>query len=103
VALALKKRRGIMRRLIVSGVIALGCISMAQAQEAKTVQCQKNADVRTVTVDSSATGCRVLYARGKSPGRELWHYKAHPEMCASQAQQFVTKLQGMGLTCGNQP
>jgi len=91
-----------MRWLIVSGVIALGCIGMAQAQEAKTVQCQKNADVRTVTVESSATGCRVLYTKGSSPPRELWHYKAHPDMCQSAAQQFVTKLQGMGLTCGNQ-
>jgi len=91
-----------MRRWIVYGVVLLGCMGIAQAQEAKAVQCQKNADVRTVSVESSTAGCRVLYTRGKAPARELWHYKAHPEMCQSAAQQFVTKLQGMGLTCGNQ-
>ncbi|HXP73406.1 MAG TPA: hypothetical protein VN823_04615 [Stellaceae bacterium] len=93
-----------MRRLIISGIVALGCIGVAEAQEAKTVQCQKNADVRTVTVESTAGGCRVLYSKpAKSPGRELWRYKAHPDMCQSRAQQFVTKLEGMGLTCGPQP
>ena len=89
-----------MRRLVISGVIALACVGVAEAQEAKSVQCQRNADVRTVTVESSVAGCRVLYAKGKSPGRELWHYKAPPEQCEAAAQQFVTKLQGMGLTCG---
>ncbi len=92
-----------MRWMIISGVIALGLVGVAEAQEAKTVQCQKNADVRTVTVESTASGCRVLYAKGKSPGRELWHYKTHPEMCQTQAQQFVSKLEGMGLTCSSQP
>ncbi len=91
-----------MRWLIVGGVIALGCVGVAGAQEAKTVQCQKNADVRTVTVESTPAGCRVLYTKGKSPARELWHYKTHPDMCQTQAQQFVTKLEGMGLTCTNQ-
>lgn len=91
-----------MRKPIICGIAALACIGVAQAQEAKSVQCQKNADVRTVTVETSASGCRVLYAKGKTPGRELWHYKAHPEMCQSAAQQFVAKLQGMGLTCSNQ-
>ncbi len=91
-----------MRGLIIYGIAALGCIGVARAQEAKSVQCQKNADVRTVTVETSASGCRVLYAKGKTPGRELWRYKAHPEMCQSAAQQFVTKLEGMGLTCSNQ-
>ena len=89
-----------MRWLIVGIVIALGSVGVAEAQEAKTVQCQKNADVRTVTVQSSAGGCRVVYAKAKSPGSELWHYKAHPEKCDAAAQQFVTKLQDMGLTCG---
>ena len=92
-----------MRGLIIGVIVALGCIGVAEAQEAKTVQCQKNADVRTVTVESNGGGCRVLYAKGKSPGRELWHYKAHPDMCQSQAQQFVTKLEGMGLSCGPRP
>ena len=91
-----------MSRLFILGIIALGCIGVAQAQEAKTVQCQKNTDVRTVTVESSATGCRVLYTKGNVPARELWHYKTHPEMCQSAAQQFLTKLEGMGLTCSNQ-
>jgi hypothetical protein len=99
VALALKEQSGIMSRLLIFGIIALGCIGIAQAQDAKTAQCQKNADVRTVTVESSAAGCRVLYTKGKRPARELWHYKKHLEMCQSAAQQFVTKLEGMGLTC----
>ncbi len=90
-----------MRWVIFGGVIALGLVGAAAAQEAKTIQCQKNADVRTVTVESTTSGCRVLYAKGKSPGRELWHYKTHPEMCQTQAQQFVSKLEGMGLTCGS--
>jgi hypothetical protein len=89
-----------MRWLIVSGVIAFALVGAADAQEAKTVQCQKNADVRTVTVASTPAGCHVLYAKGKAPGRELWHYKAHPEKCESAAQEFVAKLQGMGLSCG---
>ena len=93
-----------MRRLIICGIVALGCIGLAQAQEAKTYQCQKNSDVRSVVVETTPGGCRVLYAKSAgSPGRELWHYKMHPDMCQSQAQQFVTKLEGMGLTCGARP
>lgn len=92
-----------MRWLIVASAVVLGLSGPAEAQEAKTVQCQKSPDVRTVTVETAPTGCRVLYAKGKSPGRELWHYKTHPEMCQSAAQQFVGKLQAMGLTCTNQP
>jgi hypothetical protein len=92
-----------MRWLIIGGVAALGFAGVVEAQEAKVVQCQKGTDVRTVSVESMPTGCRVLYAKGKSPSRELWHYKTHPEMCQSAAQQFVTKLEGMGLTCTNQP
>jgi len=56
--------------------------------------------VRMVTVQSTADGCRVVYAKGNTPGRELWHYKAHPDKCAAAAQQFASKLQSMGLTCG---
>ncbi|HLJ21410.1 MAG TPA: hypothetical protein VKU84_14485 [Stellaceae bacterium] len=90
-----------MRVLIISAVVALAIIGVAEAQDARTVQCQKNADVRTVTVESSAGGCRVLYAKGNSPGRELWQYKTHPDMCQTPAQQFVAKLESMGLTCTN--
>ena len=89
-----------MRWLVIGSAIALGWIGIAEAQEAKTVQCQRNADVRTVTVQSAADGCRVVYQKGKAAGRELWHYKAHPEKCDAAAQQFVAKLQGMGLACG---
>ncbi len=92
-----------MKWLIIGATIALAFSRAADAQEAKTIQCQRNADVRTVTVETTSTGCRVLYAKGKAPGRELWRYKAHPEMCQSAAQQFVSKLEGMGLTCSNQP
>jgi hypothetical protein len=100
-ALALKKAEGSMKRLIVCGVVVLGSLGLAQAQEARSVQCQKGNDVRTVTVESAAGGCRVLYTKGTSPARELWHYKTHPDMCQTQAQQFMAKLEGMGLTCGN--
>jgi hypothetical protein len=89
-----------MKWLVIGSVIALGYVGAAEAQDAKTVQCQKNADTRTVAVQSAPDGCRVVYTKGKTPGRELWHYKAHPEKCAAAAAQFVTKLQGMGLTCG---
>lgn len=92
-----------MRWLVIGGVVAVGFAGLAAAQEAKTVQCKKNADVRTVTVETAPAGCRVLYAKGKSQGRELWRYKAHPEMCQSAAQQFVAKLESMGLVCTNQP
>ncbi len=92
-----------MRWLVIGGIVTIGFAGMADAQEAKIVQCQKNADVRTVTVETRPTGCRVLYAKGKSPSREVWHYKTHPEMCQSAAQQFVTKLESMGLACANEP
>ncbi len=88
-----------MRRFIICGAIALACVGLARAQEARTVQCRKNADVRSVSVESGPGGCRVLYTKGKSPARELWHYKTHPEMCQTRAEEFVGKLQSMGLTC----
>ena len=88
-----------MRWLVIASVIALGFVGAAEAQEAKTVQCQKSADMRTVTMRSSADGRRVVYAKGKTPGRELWHYKVHPEKCEATAQQFMSKIQSTGLTC----
>lgn len=90
-----------MLRVLVYAAVAVGCLSVAQAQEAKTYQCQKNNDTRSVAVSSSKDGCRVLYKKdAKSAGRELWHYRAHPEMCQTQAAQFVKKLESMGMVCG---
>jgi len=88
------------KRIMAIAIAVLGLAGAAQAQEAKSYQCQKGSDTRSVAVESSAEGCRVTYKKGASAeAKELWRYKAHPEMCQSQAQSFVKKLQAMGLTC----
>jgi len=87
-------------RLIAIAVAALAISGAAEAQQAQSYQCQKGSDTRSVTVERSADACRVLYKKGASaPAKEIYRYKAHPEMCQTQAQSFVKKLQGMGLAC----
>ena len=92
-----------MKRLFIYAVAAVGCLGIAQAQEAKSYQCQKGTDTRSISVETGKAGCSVVYKKGgksAGAGRALWHYKAHPEMCQTQADQFMKKLEGMGLTCG---
>jgi hypothetical protein len=92
-----------MKRLFIFAVAAFACVGIAQAQESKSYQCQKGSDTRSISVQSGKDGCSVVYKKGgKSAGggRALWHYKAHTEMCQTQADQFMKKLQGMGMTCG---
>ncbi|HVM79543.1 MAG TPA: hypothetical protein VMU06_11015 [Stellaceae bacterium] len=89
-----------MFRLMAIAIAVLGITGAAQAQQAQSYQCQKGSDTRSVTVERSADGCRVLYKKGASgEAKEIYRYKAHPETCQTQAQSFVKKLQGMGLTC----
>lgn len=91
-----------MKRLCVVAIAVLGFAGAAHAQQAQSYQCQKGNDLRSVAVERSGEGCRVLYkkaANSAAPGKELWRYKAHPEMCQTQAEQFVRKLEAMGLSC----
>jgi hypothetical protein len=92
--------------LVLSAIIALTCLSAAHAQESQVYECRRIDDVRSVAVTSSgdggAKGCSVLYkkvAASPEPAKQLWHYQARPEMCAGQTQQFLKKLEGLGLTC----
>lgn len=91
-----------MKRLCVIAIAVLGFAGAAHAQQAQSYRCQKGNDVRSVTVERSADGCRVLYkkaANSSAPAKELWRYKAHPETCQTQADQFVKKLEATGLSC----
>ena len=94
-----------MKRLVLSAIAVLGCLSAAHAQESQVYECRQGDDVRSVAVTYSGDGakdCSVLYKKAAAsgePAKRLWHYQAHPEMCAGQAQQFLKKLEGLGLTC----
>jgi hypothetical protein len=86
--------------------IAAACVSgAAYAQDDKSYQCQRDGDVRTVTVEYSKAGpaqCSVYYKKSASEsglGKELWHYQSHIDQCEAEAQQFRTKLEGFGLSC----
>jgi predicted secreted protein len=74
----------------------------AYAADDKAYQCQKPGDVRTVAVHYSTGSCGVFYkkvASSTDAAKELWHYQSHADMCEVQAQQFLKKLEGFGLTC----
>ena len=93
-----------MKRLLILAVVTASTLGTAHAQDDKSYQCQKNGDVRTVTVqyskDGAGPGCSVLYKKTASDaGKELWHYQAHIDQCEAQALQFRTKLEGFGLSC----
>ena len=90
-----------MKHLVLSAIVALGWLGVAYAQDNQLYECRHGDDVRHVTVGpSGAKGCSVQYQKSAtSPQKELWHYEAHPESCAVQAQQFLEKLEGMGLAC----
>ena len=93
-----------MKHLVLSAIITLSCLSAGHAQESQVYVCRHLGDVRSVAVtsDGGAKACSVLYkkvAASPEPAKQLWHYQAHPEMCAGQAQQFLKKLEGLGLTC----
>jgi len=88
------------KRIMAIAIAALGLAGAAHAQETQSYQCQKGSDARSVSVERSSDGCRVLYKKGASAeGKEIYRFKAHSEACQAQAQNFVKKLQGMGLTC----
>jgi hypothetical protein len=81
-------------------------LGVAYAQENQSYQCEREGDARTVAVeytgDGGATSCSVMYKRvaaSSEPAKELWHYQAHPEMCEEQAQRFLKRLEGFGLSC----
>jgi hypothetical protein len=40
-----------------------------------------------------------MYTKQSQPAKELWHYEAHADQCQVQAEQFLKKLEGFGLTC----
>jgi hypothetical protein len=93
------------KHIVWSAIAALSCLSAAHAQEGQVYECRQGDDVRSVAVTYSgdgAKGCSVLYKKAAAsgePAKQLWHYQAHPEMCAGQAQQFLKKLEGLGLAC----
>ena len=89
-----------MNILFAVAIATLAMAGAAQAQEVNSYQCQKGNDTRSVAIERSGDGCRVLYKKSAAgDAKEIYRYKAHPEMCQSQAQAFVKKLQGMGLAC----
>lgn len=95
-----------MKRLLILGVAMVGMAGAANAQDDKNYQCQKPGDARTVSIQyskpGSAQGCSVLYkkvASSADPAKELWHYQSHSDQCEIKAQDFIKKLEGLGLTC----
>lgn len=93
-----------MKRLLVAAVAAASCLSVAYAQENQSYQCTREGDQRSVAVEYSMDGvgaksCSVMYTKQSQPAKELWHYQAHADQCEVQAQQFLKKLEGFGLTC----
>ncbi len=91
-----------MKRLLLSAVLTMGCLGAAYAQDNQAYQCQRDNDMRTLAVEYSSNGCSVMYkkvAASSEPARELWHYQAHADQCQVQADQFIKKLEGFGLTC----
>jgi hypothetical protein len=94
------------KRLLLSGVLSLGCLGAAFAQENLTYQCQRDADMRTVAIEyaspAGAQSCSITYkkvAASADPAKELWRYQSHLDRCSPQAAEFVKKLEGLGLTC----
>lgn len=97
-----------MKHLVLSAVITVSCLSAGHARESQVYECRHLGDVRSVAVtsDGAAKACSVLYkkvAASPEPAKLLWHYQAHPEMCAGQAQQLLKKLEGLGLACAPSP
>ena len=95
-----------MKHLLISALAAASCLGVAYAQENQSFNCEREGDSRSVAVeysmDSGAKSCSVMYkkfANSQEPAKELWHYQAHSEMCETQAQQFMKKLEGFGLAC----
>jgi len=94
------------KRLLVSAVAAASCLGVAYAQENQSFQCEREGDSRTVSVeysmDSGAKSCSVMYkkvATSSDPAKEIWHYQSHADMCEVQAQRFLKRLEGFGLSC----
>jgi hypothetical protein len=89
------------KHLVLSALVVLGSLGVAQAQDNQVYECRRGDDVRRVAVEPSGTkGCSVFYKKSAAASAQrLWQYEAHPEMCAEQAQQFLKKLEGMGLSC----
>lgn len=93
-----------MKRLLVAALAAATTVGVAYAEENQSYQCQREGDSRTVSVEYSteggATSCSVMYKKlPNEAAKELWHYQAHYDQCQVQAQQFLKKLEGFGLTC----
>ena len=93
-----------MKRLLVAAVAAASCLGVAHAQENQSYQCMRDSDQRSVAVEYSMDGvgaksCSVMYTKQSQPAKELWHYEAHADQCQVQAEQFLKKLEGFGLTC----
>ena len=92
-----------MKRLLVAAVAAASTLGVAYAQENQSYQCQREGDQRSVAVEYSmgdgAKSCSVMYTKQSQPAKELWHYEAHADQCQVQAEQFLKKLEGFGLTC----
>jgi len=92
------------KRLLVAAVAAASTLGVAYAQENQTYQCTREGDQRSVGVEYSMDGagaksCSVMYTKQSQPAKELWHYEAHADQCQVQAEQFLKKLEGFGLTC----
>jgi hypothetical protein len=95
---------GPVKRLLVAAVAAASCLGVAHAQENQSYQCLREGDQRSVAVEYSMDGagaksCSVMYTKQSQPAKELWHYEAHADQCQVQAEQFLKKLEGFGLTC----
>jgi opacity protein-like surface antigen len=90
------------KRLLLSAVLTLGCLGAAQAADNQVYQCQRDHDMRTLAVEYTSSSCSVMYkkvASSSDPAKELWHYQARQNMCQVQADDFIKKLEGFGLTC----
>ena len=85
-------------------VLAVPCI--ATAQDAGKYQCTHGDLVRRVeifTEPGMTVPCEVHYFKDtEAPGETqvLWSAQAEEGYCAAKAEEFISKLQGWGWSCG---
>lgn len=57
---------------------------------------------RTVRVTRQGQGCEAMYSREDGNHEIVWHSDHFPDICASKAAAFVTRLRTMGIQCNAQ-
>lgn len=88
--------------LSLSAVLPLAAI----AQSTATYQCTMGGQTRRVEVVQTTpepVPCEVLYFKdSEAPGERevLWSAGVEAGYCEARASEFVTRLEGMGWTCG---